>query len=241
MKASDIFSNALDWIYPPKCMICREILIHGEEFSVCGECLENLPFISGATCKICGEPSENEICRYCEETALPPFKRNYAVFVYNDDIRNVIHAFKYSNRPFFGKGLAGLMYEHSDKNIFKNTDYIVPVPIHKKRLRERGYNQAEILANEISLKSGVSMIPDLLLRIKNTKPQNTLNIREREMNTKDAFGFNKKYNLGCKKFLIIDDIHTTGNTLKECASLLKQNRAGEINCLTLSITVEKNS
>ncbi len=123
---------------------------------------------------------------------------------------------------------------------YKNIDYITPVPIHKNRMRTRGFNQSYILAKEISKYINIPVIPDLLLRTKNTKAQSGLTPIGRENNIKGAFVFNKNYNIYEKNIAIVDDIYTTGSTINECAKTLSYFRPKSIISITLSIVSNKN-
>ena len=131
------------------------------------------------------------------------------------------------------------MFDYAKKNFmdeFLNFDYLVPIPIHEKRRKERGFNQTEVLVKELSKLSGIPYDNEILLRHKQTKPQNSLTPKERKDNIKGAFFVNKADLIENKKILIVDDIFTTGSTVEEAAKELYKNGAVNVCVFTLSIT-----
>jgi ComF family protein len=122
-------------------------------------------------------------------------------------------------------------------------DFIVPVPIHGKRLQWRGYNQTILLANELSRETSIRTIPDLLIKNKNTAAQTTLRSNKRKVNLKSAFSINEKYTdlIENSNIMITDDVFTTGSTANECAKVLKKHGAKKVFVLTIAkTTLNKN-
>lgn len=165
------------------------------------------------------------MCNDCKERKFA-YARGYALWEYNPSTKKIIAEFKYGGRRDYTDFLVSeLAYHMSDmlKNI--KPDVIVPVPLHKSRLRRRGFNQAEIIAEGISRKTGIRLMNDVIIRKKKTSPQKELDDNERNKNLKDAFVIDvdnlKKYQY-IKSALIIDDIYTTGSTIDACAALLKK-------------------
>lgn len=196
--------NFLDWIYPPRCVFCHNIIPVNvyKNLDICPKCLKYIPWYSGKN-----------------KNYLPKiFKNGWIVLDYDEMVKAAIMRFKYDNCPRYAKALAFLMYNYM-KNIDFGVkiDYFIPVPIHKKRKRVRGYNQAELLAKELSKLSGIPYINNLK-RIKNTKPQSKLHgVEARYNNLKNSFLLEKPEMLKDKNIMIIDDIMTTGATLEKCA------------------------
>ena len=159
-----------------------------------------------------------EICNLCS-AKNNIFDLNYAFFVYNGIIPEIIHEFKFKNHSAVGIGLGKIMAENLDLSLInKKFDFIFPVLIHKAKMRERGFTQTEIMAREIA---------------KNTKPQWHLNSHERENNLKNAFAAKK---INHKNTILLDDIFTSGVTVNKCSEVLKNSGADYIFSLILSIT-----
>lgn len=228
----------LDLIYPPRCIVCENILEFTKHRWFCENCKEVLTLIEGHLCKKCGVPTNNDVCTDCKNRNLS-FKKNYPILEYDEITKNIIHKFKYFKEKEIGEALALYILEKTSKDIFKNINILTPVPIHKNRLKKRGFNQAEILCKHISKNIDIPMMKDLLMREKDTKSQNRLTPIEREKNLKGAFIFNKKYNVKGKNIMIIDDIYTTGRTITECSNILLNNNCKEAYSLTISIVVKK--
>ncbi|MBQ9313422.1 MAG: ComF family protein [Clostridia bacterium] len=156
-----------------------------------------------------------------------------SLFQYKDFIRSKILEFKFDGKPYIGNTFAELMCSvMQEKNIV--TDILVPVPIHKRRYIERGYNQSELLAKFISKKMNVKYNAKLLKKTRNNIAQSTLNRENRMKNVTNVYKVNSKYNICGKSVLLIDDIYTTGATAKECAKVLKQSGAKEVVCFTVA-------
>lgn len=157
-------------------------------------------------------------------------------FEYTGSMRRAILDFKFKNCRSYAPLLADMMKEYLDSyDIWDEFDYIIPVPLHESRLKERGYNQAELLAEHVSEYLKIPIRTDALFRIRATKRQSSLKRIDRVLNVKGAFDC--KQDLSGKKVLLFDDICTTGNTLISCASALKSAGTQTICALTLSIHV----
>ncbi len=158
-------------------------------------------------------------------------------FEYTTALRQVILDFKFRNCYSYASLLAEIMNEYIlSYDIWKEFDYIVPVPLHKGRLKERGYNQSELISQYISDFLNIPMRNDILHRIRATKRQSSLQKRERINNVRGAFRCNT--DLSGKQILLFDDICTTRNTLEACAVALADSNASNICALTLSIQIE---
>lgn len=240
----------LDLFYPPKCLICGELLLYGaKDRWVCPKCQTDIPFLKGPHCRKCGSPlstgeknSGQTQCGSCRDTSFA-FERGYAAFSYAD-MKYAISRFKFSCVKECGIGLGRLMTSFMKDNFeaeFSEYDFMVPVPIHKKRRKERGFNQTEVLAEEISRLTGKPCQSKLLLRSKNTKAQNALSAKLRKSNIKYAFEVADTNAIEDKKILLIDDIFTTGGTVNECARSLYMAGASEVSCFALSVVAKEES
>lgn len=143
--------------------------------------------------------------------------------------------YKYKRKMHLSKPLGELMAQYIRSSFdISRVDYIVPVPLHEKRLHERGYNQAELLSHEISRHFGVPTLSGLLHRTRETKPQFDLPRNDRFKNVKGAFALHGAHHIKGKRILILDDIYTTGSTISECTRVLKEGEAAQVHVLTLS-------
>ena len=217
--------NLLHFLYPSACPVCGEIILpRGKD--VCAGCEEKLHTVHEPLCMKCGvmlQYWEEEYCLDCKKT-VHKFERSFAVWEYDTYMKASISRFK-----FQGKIEYTFFYVRHMVTLYRSIlqalqiDIIIPVPIHKQRRRERGFNQAELLAKELGKQLGLPVCTDYLLRIKKTKPQKELNAKERKKNLQQAFSCNKKRKkeaMAWKRILLVDDIYTTGSTLDECATAL---------------------
>ena len=207
-----------------------------DEKYLCESKCERFDFV--ARCKLCSRPIKTgELCSQCHDDKFF-FDKNYSFFVYDEVVSNLIHTFKYKNHPAIGIGFGKLMALNIDLVQLDNKiDYIIPVPIHKIRMRKRGFNQSEILCRQISKKMSIPVRNDILKRSKNTKPQWHLNKKERENNLVDAFEIVNEKDVIGKNIILFDDIFTTGSTMNKCAQVLKSAGANYVAGVTLSITI----
>lgn len=236
-----MFHTILDIIYPVRCPLCGDIVIPKGD-KICPSCREKLPYISEPRCMKCSKPielEEKEFCSDCERKAYQ-FDRGYAVWTYDEAMKHSIADFKYHGRKENAKFyVEEILRLYGNKLLTLSPDVIVPVPIHSSKLRERGYNQAELLAGGIGQGLGITVLPDLLIRNRKTLPQKKLSDKERLQNLLEAFAFNEKASARnqkqIKKVLLVDDIYTTGSTIEACTNVLKSNGITEINFIVLCI------
>jgi ComF family protein len=167
-----------------------------------------------------------------------PFVSNTALLLYDAFTKSIIYKFKYGDKPGCARSLAALAYRHL-AGVFDGADVMVPVPLYPGKRRRRGYNQAELLARELSKLCGAPVEPRALVRVRSTMPQARLNRAERENNVRGAFKANEKLKLKLilkgKKILLIDDIYTTGSTLCACAEAMREFDNVETRCFTLAL------
>lgn len=191
---------------------------------ICPVCQTQIVRVKGAFCMRCGKPlgsrhSGKEYCTDCARTAHL-FTQGRAVFVYRGAMIGAMHRLKYGNRRDYAPIFARAAYEaHADWIRRIAPDVLLPVPLHSKRRRARGYNQAELLARELSFLSGLPLETQLLRRVHNTQRQRQLSASQRKNNLKNAFQITKKI-VQSKKVLLIDDIYTTGSTADAAAAAL---------------------
>lgn len=209
-------------IYPRCCPVCGEIVTQKGKL-ICVECKQKLVYIKNPRCKKCGKPLEfakEEYCRDCRRRKHY-FEEGRAVWVYSKEMRSSVYRFKYDNKreyaDFYAEELVRI-YGNWMKSL--QIDAIVPVPLHEKRKRSRGFNQAEVLAWLIGKKLNLPVMPEIMVRQKNTVAQKELNDKERQENVKNAFKIVCN-EVKLKRVLLVDDIYTTGSTIDAAAKALK--------------------
>ena len=225
----------LNLIFPPRCVFCGQIMPPHTDFLVCSQCEDNLPYASGHLCKICGTHIDmvygNNICYECRHTKRY-FDRAVAPFFYEGLVKNAIIKFKFSgaaaNKKVFSKYMIEMIRE------FDKIDCILFTPISGKRHRQRGYNQSELLAEDIIKQLSEIPMYNILRKIKETKPQSKLPKKDRRNNVKDAYIVTGSEKIKDKQVLLIDDVLTTGSTVNECAKVLKKSGAKKVYVLTLA-------
>jgi len=235
----------LDWLYPPTCMGCKVLLPLNDKKQrthlLCLSCAELLEPITETTCNRCGQPMATptaKTCNQCRGKTLH-FTTNYALFIYEGFIRDIILNIKFRNKKNHAKALGYIWADFlRGKNPFMENAVLCPLPLHKKKQRERGFNQAEVLA--AALGKGLNLpVEKALIRTVDTPPQAGLHPAARVENVADAFSVTSGYTVAGKHIIIVDDIYTTGASINECARVLQENGAAQVMCLTLVITLRK--
>ncbi len=223
----------LDIVYPPRCVLCGA----SSHAALCAGCLAQaaLP-LPPPTCSRCGRPCAALPCSDC--LADPPaYLANVAAGAYSGALREAIHRLKYRDSPYLAEPLGAIMAECARANapMLGNLsfDAVVPVPLHPARRRVRGYNQAERLARVIARELEVPLDCHALRKVKNTKSQVGQTAGKRQANIDSAFRGVAARADG-KTLLLVDDVTTTGTTLKRCAQELKQAGARAVYALTLA-------
>jgi len=237
-----LIEGLVDIIYPAKCHACKDKLTQGAAIDelICLRCWSKIRKNTPPFCHYCGRRLDKSgfaknICPQCQRAA-PHFDRAFSPCVYEGAIRDLIHEFKYNGKEYLGRPLSRLMIEFAKEyNLpVQMLDYIIPVPLHNSRLREREFNQAEILCGFIAEEFKKELRSDLLLRHRRTKTQADLEMRERLLNVKESFSVHKGESLKGKNLLLVDDVLTTGATSSEAARALKNAGADIVFVLTLA-------
>jgi ComF family protein len=237
-----IVTGLTDIIFPPRCLICGTLLKENESSFFCSGCRSRINFVKSPQCTRCGLPFQNteDEDHLCGECILskPFFSTARALGKYEGALMEAIHLFKYKGKITIGKTLGKLMAQ-AEYNSLNIRDYslIIPIPLHRKKLAERGFNQSLILAREIAAEFSMPLDFTTLKRNVYTKSQTTLTRNERKSNVKGAFEINNPGVIKGKRILLIDDVFTTGSTARECSRMLIRHRADEVAVLTLARTV----
>jgi ComF family protein len=221
----------LNVIFPIECLSC-----HQPDVWLCQSCLDKIPLMITTVCPVCRTPSNGSVCRQCQaQTRLDGLL--VATSYEQPLIQQMIHLLKYNYITVLADPLAGLLNKYVssfDKNnkpaiLQSPTDTVViPVPLHRKRLLERGFNQSALLADKISCQLEIAYNTETLHRIRHTAAQAQLSKQERESNLHHAFTVTPPFKISSKNVILIDDVASTLSTLNECAKVLKQAGSKEV-------------
>lgn len=219
--------KALDWLYPPECPGCGKA---GERW--CEDCQKGLTRFGPEVCPVCGEISAGgKLCKDCRANP-PPFQAVRSWATHEGALRKAIHHLKYQKDIGLAEALAFHLIDlYNDQKW--NVDLVTAVPLSRKRLRERGYNQSELLARPLALYLDKPFKAGALRRVRDTASQVGLNAKERKQNVAHAFQGDPKWASG-KVILIVDDVTTTGSTLWMCTEALMAAGAAGVYAMTLA-------
>lgn len=227
----------LDLLYPEKCIVCHRVMEPSEGAGLCVDCRSLLLPVEEPRCKRCSKAladMETEMCEDCRDRKFY-VERGFALYPYNGPMRRAIRNFKYSGELAGGIYFAEQMAERYGNWVRSlSPDVLIPVPIHKKRMRFRGFNQAACLAEGIGRRLGIPVEQNGLIRTENTKPQKGLDSRSRLNNLKKGFAVSQKGG-GYRCAVLVDDIYTTGATLEACGKALREAGTKSIYFLCLCI------
>jgi competence protein ComFC len=234
-----LWEGFLDLLYPNAtgCIYCGQEKLPGEH-ELCAGCLGSIELIQEPSCQKCGKPVRvgNTYCRDCL-TYMRSFSKALPVGVYRGWFKDAIYAYKFGGRRELAKAFARLMAGRIRMS-GKLADCIVPVPLHPERMRQRGFNQAELLGKYLSDFLEIPMRPYVLTRVIDTVPSRTLKREEREINLKEAFAVTNPQLVRNKRILLVDDIYTTGITAESCAKTLLTSGAAEVTVCVLATGID---
>jgi competence protein ComFC len=228
-------SGLVSLFYPSFCAICSGVVAPGEH--LCGPCTDEAPRLRPPFCAKCSQPfagaiTETFACANCRNRVLN-FETAVSAYRSRGVVRQVMHDFKYGRQVHLRDVLAGWLADalEDPRLAGRRFDFIVPVPLHPARKRERGFNQAELLARALSRTTGIPL-HSALQRTRYTTTQTQFDRAERMQNLRDAFRLRRGSNVQDLRVLLVDDVLTTGSTLSECASVLKKSGALSVHAAT---------
>jgi ComF family protein len=226
-----IARKALDTLLPPRCPGTGAIV--DAPGMVSADFWTQLSFIDRPFCDVCGMPFDFDMaagtmCGACIED-LPLFDRARAAVTYNEASRQLILGFKYGDRLHTVHSFVPWL-KRAGAEMLESCDFIVPVPLHRRRLWQRRFNQSALIAQALASGTGKAALPDALLRLRHTVPQKGLSRKDRAENVKKAFAVNGRHKgmLRGASVVLVDDVYTSGATLNECARML---RAAGVDCI----------
>lgn len=230
----------VDSVLPPRCVVSGEIV--ERQGMVAPQIWAELDFVSAPCCACCGFPFEFEVEDKTQCTAClahkPPFETARAALKYNEASRSIVLGFKHADKTFAVKAFTPWL-KRAGAHMLAEADFLLPVPLHPFRLLARRYNQAALMAFELGKATGVPCLPDALLRTRATHSQGHLSAKERHRNVRRAFAVNPRHKnmLQGKTVILIDDVYTTGSTVRECSKSLLRAGVGRVHILTLARVV----
>lgn len=253
-SVSGIAESLFATLFPSDCRLCNAPLTNISRLPVCQACLSEMRPIAGGICSVCGErllspyvvagePSEAR-CGLCQRLA-PPFVKAIAYGSYEGGLRELIHLLKYQQvrpaAPVLGRMLTEAIAGMNDFWT-QQTVAVVPVPLHARKLRQRGFNQSELIAREaLKLRTGsgrLSMGAGVLERERETQSQTGLTRHQRRENIRGAFVVVRPDQISGREVLLVDDVFTTGTTVSECARVLRRAGASKVYVATVARTLK---
>lgn len=206
----------LDFLFPPACVVCGKI----DKNWLCPKCQIRVERLE----KSCEVQIENK-----------KYEKLLYIFKYESLIRKLVLGYKFSNKAYINNFFVNTILKNEKNcNLLKQYDMIIPVPMHRKKMQKRGYNQTELISEKIATKLNIENRPDILKKIVNTTTQSKLGGKARQTNIQHAFFIKNDIEVEDKKIILLDDIYTTGATSEECSRILKDAGAKEILILVLA-------
>jgi ComF family protein len=230
--------SLVDFFFPPRCPSCAENLGENESHLICSSCFGQIKRVSHPMCPRCGvgfatDAGEDHFCSDCL-LDRGHFTKARSLARYEGLLADLISRFKYMGASRLATPLSHLLADYTNGDFsFRDYSLIMPVPLHPRRLRQRGYNQSLLLARTVSRKHSIPLDYTSLRRIRPTQPQTELSGAQRQKNVHGAFAVHKKAAVAEKTILLIDDVFTTGATVEECARALLKSGSKRVDVLTL--------
>jgi len=230
-SAVSLFGEILELAFPSDiyCICCGKPITPDRLYSICDDCIRTVHWANGRTCAKCGKILQDwhrsELCLDCARIRHE-FLRGFSCVQYNEIERRLVHGLKYEKKRYLARKIAAIM---ADRLMAEDAapDMIVPVPMFKAKERKRGYNQAALIAGALSGLTGIRLSKNVLCRIRDTEPMNSLSPGERRRNMESAFAVPSKHapSIRGRAVLLVDDVYTTGSTADACAAALRDSGA----------------
>ncbi len=225
-------------LFPRRCPICDDIVAPWGAMC-CPGCQKRIGYLGNHYCMRCGKGISGEETEYCHDCRKYPHKfvRGRSLYRY-ESVASALFRFKYQGRQEYAGFFGEELYRYLGRDIqAMGIEAVVPVPLHKSRLKERGYNQAALLGKALAKRCGLAFREDIVIRHKKTVPQKQLSRKERQNNLKKAFKLTIN-DVKLNTLLIVDDIYTTGSTVDALAQVLLEGGARQIYVVTLATGME---
>lgn len=230
---------ALSFLYPEVCQVCHNARATPDEGYICTTCASDVRFIDRPFCETCGRPIQAETdvifsCTNCRGTQ-PGFAFARSAAIADGTLLKAIHGFKYNNHRWFEPFLSKVLLQQALPALQADPwDLVLPVPLHWRKHRQRGFNQAERLARYLAKALGIPCKTTLVKRVANTRTQTLLDREERLENVRGAFRASKSTELQAANIILVDDVFTTGATTSACSKALLKAGAAKVCVWTLA-------
>lgn len=227
-----MFGTFLRILFPESCPVCERPSRDHKTAPICSPCWQAIEPYYGPICDICGKPLASEVSRTCSDClkSKPAFTWARSFGLYEGTLKESLHHLKYYGIRRLAKPLSEMMFTIH----LPQADAMIPVPLHKKKLRKKEFNHSALLARYLSYNTGIPLVLNSLVKIKDTAPQVGLNARQRRGNLKGSFKVVKRNSIEGKNIVLVDDVFTTGTTARECSRLLMKAGAKNIYVLLLA-------
>lgn len=227
----------VDFFYPPRCLLCDSLTPLVDGLSICRACEAELRE-NHQGCRLCAAPLtgggalESLVCGQCLKQA-PPFSRSWSPFIYAQPLEWMIQQLKFNAKLAFAPLLAGLMIRRLPGEIYDDRpDVIIPMPLHGRRIRQRGFNQSTLLARPLAERLSVRLDENCCSRIRDTEQQTGKSARQRRQNLRGAFQYRQQH--GYRHVIIVDDVVTTTSSVTELSRTLRNGGVERIDVVSLS-------
>ncbi len=240
-ELSAVVTSVLTVFFPRQCDFCGSSLPDSRPLTLCTECIPTLRWIVDPVCERCGSPFTEDhpatTCRRCLRSP-PPYDRARFAVQYEGRLRDTLLRFKYGANLNLRRVLAQVLLDAFEQwYCAADFDLVVPVPVHRSKLRSRGFNQAVILAADLAEAAGILMCRRTLVKVRATRPQVGLSRAERISNLSGSFGVSGAARVRGRRILLVDDVSTTGTTISEATRTLKAAGAASISAMILATPI----
>lgn len=227
--------RVLDFFLPRLCLFCGGVVAEEAGAAVCPDCQGQIEWVESPVCSCCGlvfasREGEDRLCGPCQ-TDPPPFARARAAAVYEGPVAAAVKRLKFERQMAYLPVLQHWLQQPRCRELAEAADLMIPVPLHRRRLQHRGFNQALLLAGAFP---DAAVRRETLARVRHTAPQIGLNPKERRDNVHRAFAMPRPEEVKGKNILLVDDLYTTGATVRECARVLRRAGAKRVEVLTVA-------
>ncbi len=243
-----MIENGILWLlhlfFPRECVHCGVLLDHLNRDYLCPACRDLLEPVGRPVCEQCGRPlaGPGDLILNCPDCRKnpPDYRRARSAIYFSGPGRSLVLTYKYSANPYLSVAALRLLLAAGERWYdWDDYELVLPVPLHPRKIRERGFDQSAILVAGLSRATGIPRARNCLIRIRYTPSQTRLNREARRENIRGAFRVSGREIPPAASILLIDDVYTTGSTANECAAALRQAGAGVVDVLTLARAVER--
>ncbi len=226
-----MINRLLRTFFPESCPVCKKPSTDHTTAPICPDCWQKIQPYRGHICLRCGKPLASDLtaCGDCF-THEPAFKSARSFGIYEGSLKTAVHIYKYHRIKRLARPLSHILL----KTTLPPVDTIIPVALHKNRLKQKEFNQSALIAKHLAKALGIPLSVDCLIKIRDTIPQVGLSAKERKKNIRDAFKIKRRNLIEGKNIMLVDDVYTTGATARECSGVLRKAGAKDIYVITLA-------